>query len=84
MKCESCGKTKHIYKLTGNFTWYQCWSCLELRAQEELKTDGNPFATKKEINERRDAIIETFNGKRKPTIKEIVKSGECPCVVCST
>ncbi len=63
MKCESCGKTKKVYKLTGNITWYQCWSCLETRAWQELKTDGNPFATQKEIWARRRTDIETFNGK---------------------
>lgn len=63
MKCESCGKTKRVFEFNSNTTWYQCWSCLELRAQEELRTDGNSFATQKEINERRLADIETFNGK---------------------
>lgn len=60
--CESCGKTKRVYRLEGNLTWYQCWSCLELRAQEELKTDGNMFPTQKEIYKRRTAIIETHKG----------------------
>jgi len=63
VKCESCSKTKRVFELKGNFTWYQCWSCLELRAQEELKNDGLTFATDKQIKDRRLAIVETFNGK---------------------
>lgn len=53
MKCETCGKTKRVYKLLS----YQCWSCLELRAQEELKSEGNPFATEAKVWKRRREII---------------------------
>ena len=63
MKCESCGRTKRVFEFNSNTQWYQCWFCLELRAQEELKTDGNAFATQKEIWDRRRADIETFNGR---------------------
>ena len=62
MKCETCGKTRNLYKLKGNVTWYQCWNCLGTRAWSELKNDGNPFATQKEINEYRKAIIATYKG----------------------
>ena len=61
MKCESCGKTKRVFELKGNATWYQCWSCLELRAQEELKVDGI-WATDKKVWARRQADIKTFKG----------------------
>lgn len=63
-KCITCGKTKNLWLLRGNFKWFQCWNCLEIRAQEEMKKDGFPFANKKQIKERRLADILTFNGKK--------------------